>query len=228
MKIKILIALFMMLRAVSTGAADHLSDAPIYVVAYVGAAANTARQATGILERYRDMARGERGAASIDLYAQKGRDGQFISLEVWQSAAAFQAHMNGASVAQLTRDLGPVELGPWDVRPHTAYLLGEPVPAREQAVILVTHVDVPPPATPDYEKLIKTYIEGSRKEPGADRLDVFQALSPRTNHFTVLEVWSEEAARNVHQRGASALSFRTELAPRLGALYDEREYRMVK
>jgi quinol monooxygenase YgiN len=140
------------------------------------------------------------------------------------SDAAFETHGKAAAAAQLGRDMKPVQLAPLDVRVHSAYAIGSARATGQTALTLLVHVDVVPPFVGDFERMAKPYINGSRAEPGLLRLDILQSAPPHTNHFTVIESWVDAAALQAHQKAATAQTYREELAPKLGALYDERAY----
>jgi len=84
-----------------------------------------------------------------------------------------------------------------------------------------------PPFVADYDQILKRYTEGTRAESGLQRLEILQTLPPHTNHFTVVESWTDAAAWQAHQKAATAQAYREGLAPMLGALYDERAYRQM-
>jgi quinol monooxygenase YgiN len=200
---------------------------PIYVVAYVDAPASAAPRAAASLKQYRDACRSESGALGVDVLSQRGRAGGFAIVETWRDNAAFETHGKAAAIEQLRRDMKPMQLAPLDVRVHNAYSLGSPRAATPNAVTLLVHVDVIPPFLADYERIVKQYIDGSRGESGLLRLDILQAFPPHTNHFTVIESWVDAAALETHQKAATAQTYREELGPKLGALYDERAYKKL-
>jgi quinol monooxygenase YgiN len=199
----------------------------VYVVAYVDVLASAAARAAASLRQYRGASRGEPGATSIDLYSQTGRPGGFAIVEVWRDGAAYQGHVKAATIERLQRDLTPLQLAPPDMRVQTAYSLGPPLAKGKNAMTLLTHVDVIPTFLADYERIAKNYIEGTRGQSGLLGLDVLQTLPPHTNHLTVIERWGDAAALEAHQSTATARDYRAALNPMLGALYDERIYRIV-
>jgi quinol monooxygenase YgiN len=210
--------------------AAHAAPAPwqpMYVVAYVDVLASAAPRAAAVLKQYRGASRGESGAIRIDVFSQKGRSSGFAIVEVWRDNAAFDAHGKATAIEQLRRDMKPMQLAPLDVRVHTAYSLGSAMEAGPNAVTLLVHVDVIPPFVADYERIVKQYIDGSRGESGLLRLDILQAFPTHTNHFTVMESWVDAAAMEAHQKTAAAQSYREDVAPKLGALYDERAYKRM-
>ena len=46
----------------------------------------------------------------------------------------------------------------------------------------------------------------------------------RLNHFTVVEIWKDQAALDAHNLAAPSREFRDAVGPKLGALYDDRRY----
>jgi quinol monooxygenase YgiN len=207
--------------------ATPVPSQPIYVIAYADVLASASPRAASALKRYRDASRTEPGALGIDLFSQQGRASGFAIVEVWRDDAAFEAHGRAAAIANLGRDMKPLRLAPLDVRVHSPYAIGSTIAVSQNAVTLLVHVDVAPPFVADFERMAKPYIEGSRAESGLLRLDVLQSVPPHTNHFTVIESWIDAAALQAHQQAAAAQTYREALAPKLGALYDERAYQRM-
>ena len=70
---------------------------------------------------------------------------------------------------------------------------------------------------------VKEFAEASRGADGNLRFDVLTQAN-RANHMTVIESWSNAAAKEAHISSSAARAFRQNLMPMSGALYDEREY----
>jgi quinol monooxygenase YgiN len=200
---------------------------PVYIVAYADVLASAAPRAVTVLREYRNASRGESGALGIDIFSQRGRPSGFAIIEAWRDGPAFEAHDKAAPFLHLRQELKPIQLAPLDVRRHTAYFMGSPTPDRQNAVTLLVHVDVHPTLLADYERIAGPYVVGSRGESGLLRMDILQAIPPHTNHFTVIESWIDVQALQAHQKAALAQAYREELAPKLGALYDERAYKKM-
>jgi quinol monooxygenase YgiN len=200
---------------------------PVYIVAYVDVLASAAPRAAAVLTRYRAAIRGEPGALRIDLYSQKGRASGFAIVEVWRDGAAYDTHLKSAAIERLRRDLQPLQLAPMDARIQTAYSVHPPMTESKNAVTLLVHVDVIPTFLADYERIAKSYIQGTQAESGLLGLNVLQTLPPHPNHLTVIERWIGTAALESHQQTSTARTYREALNPMLGALYDERIYRKV-
>jgi quinol monooxygenase YgiN len=88
-------------------------------------------------------------------------------------------------------------------------------------VYVVSHVDVPPNFTKDAIALLSQFAADSREDAGCVRFEVMQE-NPRTNHFTVVEVWRTRQAFEAHLGLAHSRAFREKLQPMLGSPFDER------
>ena len=95
------------------------------------------------------------------------------------------------------------------------------VSPAETVVYVVAHVDVIPPAAVAALALMKSYAAICREAPGARRFEVLREAG-RMNHFTLLEVWADEAARQANEATAATRRFREQLQPMLGSPFDER------
>ena len=93
-------------------------------------------------------------------------------------------------------------------------------------VYVVSHIDVTPNHSAETAKLLQQYRDDSLKEDGVVRMEVM-VQDGRTNHFTVVEVWSTRAAFEAHTAQQHTKDFRDKLAPFLGSPYDERLHGLI-
>ena len=95
------------------------------------------------------------------------------------------------------------------------------------SVLVVTHIDVTGQGAPKVREMLRTLSDTSRKESGNLRFDALQGV--RQNHFTVLEGWRDERAREAHVSSGHTKTFREGLYGFAvdGAPYDERLYRVL-
>jgi len=93
-------------------------------------------------------------------------------------------------------------------------------PGTRDKIYVVTHVDAVPTAAAPATKLLQQYAAESRKEKGAERVEVYIQIS-RVNHFTLVEVWQNRQAFEAHEAAARTKQFREQLEPLLGSPYDE-------
>jgi len=96
-----------------------------------------------------------------------------------------------------------------------------PVYAQDNAVYLVTYIEVMPNAAASGAALLERYSDASRKEIGNLSFDVLHEMA-RPERFAILEVWKDKAAFDGHDKAASTVHFRDRLNEIQGAPYDER------
>jgi len=90
-------------------------------------------------------------------------------------------------------------------------------------LVALTHVDLVPTSKDAGVAKVKAFAEQSRGADGNQRFDVLTQAN-RANHMTVIESWSNAAAKDAFSASSAARTFRQSLMPMSGALYDEREY----
>ena len=197
----------------------------VYLVTYVEAKPSAKKEAATVLKDLREAGRKGDGNLHSEVVESTLRPGQFVVLTTWKDQKALDAHMAAATTKDLRAKLHELRNSPADDRVHNSLTVkkGESDGAR-RAVYVVTHVDVPPPKKDDCIALLRTLADESRKAAGNLRYDIVQQTS-RPNHFTVIEVWKSKKAFEEHAAAPHARTFRDQLTPMSGALYDERLYR---
>jgi quinol monooxygenase YgiN len=98
--------------------------------------------------------------------------------------------------------------------------------AMKDKIYVVTHVDVLP-NNPTGAKLLHQYAEDTRKEKGAERIELYVQIS-RTNHFTLVEVWDNQADYDAHVANPQSKTFRDQLGPLLAGPFDERVHKIFE
>ena len=115
-------------------------------------------------------------------------------LESWKDQAAFDAHGKSASTTAFRDKLKAIHNGPYDERIHNSLNVGPNEAASAKgAIIVVSHVDVPPPRKDECIAALNPLADASRKGGGNQRFEVVQQTS-RPNHFTVIEAWKDKKA----------------------------------
>jgi len=204
------------------------TQGPVYVTTFFEVTPGSTAQATTALKDYRDAARKEPGAMSSDVLQEVGAPYRFASNEVWRDWAAYDEHVKAIARSQLFQKMLPIQFGPPDARPH----LGHSVSAgmgniTPNSVIILSHLDVTPPAIPKLLDIMKPLIEGSGKDAGMTKYQILRQAPGIGNHFRLFEVWASERAWDAHNLAAHTQEFRNELAPLLGTPYDQRKYTLV-
>ena len=217
--------LFAMALLPALGAAARAEGAaPIHVATYIEIVAASVKDGAALLTQYRDASRKENGNMRAEVAREIGRPNRFVVLEVWKDQAAFEAHGKSAGTAAFRDKLKAIHGAPYDERVHNTLNVGANDAAGSKgAIIVVSHVDVPPPRKDECIAALNPLADGSRKGGGSQRFEVVQQTS-RPNHFTVVEAWKDKKAYDASRSADAQREFRDKLGPMLGALYDERLY----
>ena len=177
-----------------------------------------------VLKRYREVTRTEDGNLRAEVVSRLGQPHQFAILEVWKDQKAFEAHGKAANTTQFRDTIQAIRNAPFDLRVHLGVSVGPLGPALgSDAVYVVTHVDVIPPRKDDGLAAVTQLGDVSRTGAGNVRFEVVQQTN-RPNHFTVIEIWKDATAVEMHSMAEATRQFRDTLAPMSGALYDERMF----
>jgi len=198
--------------------------APVHVATYIEVVAASAKDGIALLTQYRDASRKENGNMRAEVAREIGRPNRFVVLEVWKDQAAFEAHGKSAGTTAFRDRLKALHGAPYDERVHNTLNVGPGDAAGGKgAIIVVSHVDVPPPRKDECIAALNPLADASRKGGGSQRFEVVQQTS-RPNHFTVIEAWKDRKAYDASRAADPQRAFRDKLGPMLGALYDERLY----
>ena len=202
-------------------------EGPVYVATYVEVLPTGVKDGTALLKQFRDATRKDAGNQRAELVQETNRPTRFVVLTIWADQKAFEAYGKAAHTAQFRDKLKAVHAAPYDERVHSGMAVASKDPLKSASVVVVTHVDVPPPSKDTVIPMLQQLAEASRKDAGNQRFEVQQQAS-RPNHFTVVEAWSDRKAYQGHVAAAHTRQFRDKLGPMSGALYDERLFRPVE
>jgi quinol monooxygenase YgiN len=199
---------------------------PATVVVYTEVVPAKAAEARKLVLAYVAAARKADGAVQIDAGQRISDPGHFGIVEQWKSLAAKQAFAQTDAYTKYRAALDPLRSAAYDERIHNALSVGPAKPVASGAILVLTHVDVVPTQVEPGTAKVKAFVEEGRNAPGNLRFDdVVQAN--RKNHFTVIETWKSQVEKNSWISSKSARTFREELQPIGGALYDERVFKVL-
>ena len=199
---------------------------PATIVVYTEVAPAKAADAKKLILAYAAAARKADGAVQIDVGQRVSDPGHFGLVEQWKSLAAKQAFAQTDAYTKYRAALDPLRSAAYDERIHNALSVGAPKPAPAGSLLVLTHVDVIPTQVEPGTAKVKAFVEEGRNAPGNLRFDdVVQAN--RKNHFTVIEAWKSQSDKSNWISSKSARTFREELQPIGGALYDERVFKIL-
>ena len=196
-----------------------------YAVTYIEVEPARADASRRLLARYRDALK-DKGPLAFAVFEQIGRPNHFAIVEQWPSAKAREDNAASAASREFRAALAPLLIAPYDERPHFALSTGTRA-ATPTAVYVVTHADIVPPKREEGAAEVRKLAEASRGTAGNVGFDALVQAS-RLNHLTLVEAWTDAAAREAHSAATPTRSFRTAFGPMSGALYDERLYTLLK
>jgi quinol monooxygenase YgiN len=225
---QLLLGMALMPAAFIQAAQAEGAAAPLFIATYFEVGASSAKDGAALLTQYRDAARKEGGNMRAEVASEIGRPNRFVVLETWKDQAAFEAHGKSAGTTAFRDKFKAIQAGPYDERVHNSLNVGANDPlGGKRAIVVASHVDVPPPRKDECIAALNPLADASRKAGGNQRFEVQQQTS-RPNHFTVVEVWKDKKAYDGSRSADAQRQFRDKLGPMLGALYDERVYRVVE
>ncbi len=225
----LVVTVVIMAAVLGYGSAVPAQDAaqPAYLITYIEVAPSSASEAKKLVLAHAVDARKATGAVQIDALQRIDHPNQFALVEQWQSQAARQAYSSTDSVTKFRAALAPLQITGYDERPHASLAVGAAKPASGDPVVIVTHVDVVPTATEAGTGKVVAVVEQGRSAKGNRRFDALVQAN-RKNHMTVVESWDSMADKNAWISTPAARTFRQDLHPMSGALYDERTYKLVR
>jgi quinol monooxygenase YgiN len=199
------------------------TDQPAYVVTYLEVAPKAVAEARGLIATHCTDARKAAGLVEMDALQRLGRANQFAILEKWQSPKARDDYAASDTAKSFVAGLGPVLIAGYDERLHVPFTVGASEAPLSGTLVALTHVDLIPTSKDAGVAKVKEFVEASRGSDGNLRFDALTQAN-RANHLTLVESWSNAAAKEAHISSSMARAFRQSLMPMSGSLYDERQY----
>jgi quinol monooxygenase YgiN len=201
------------------------NDPTIHMVSYIDVAPAAKDQAAALLRPLAEASRKDAGNLLFQILQRTAPAHQFVIVATWKDQQALDAHDSAAHSKQFRSQVAPHLIAPIDDRLCIPTFVAAQKPG-DGSVYVVTHVDVPGNVRDKILPALEALSEHSRKEAGSLRFDVSYQKN-RTNHFTVMEVWKDQAANETHELAAHTRAFRGALTPITGALYDQRWYKAM-
>jgi quinol monooxygenase YgiN len=199
---------------------------PAYAIIYIEVAPASVAEARQLILTYSANARKASGAVQIDALQRIGYASHFALIEQWQSQKSRDDYAAGADATTFRKALAPLQVAAYDERSYAPLAVGPSLPPTSDTVAILTHVDVIPTAKDAGAAKVKEFADHSRGKMGNLRFDALVQTS-RANHMTVIEFWDTQASKESHISAAAARSFREDLYPISGSLYDERAYKLL-
>ena len=197
-----------------------------YVVTYIEAAPKEATAARKVLATYRDAAMKAAGIVQFDALQRIGTPSHFAIVEAWSNAKAQETFAASAAAKDYRKELAPLLSAAYDERPHLGLSVGGKA-ASAGAIYAVTHVDIIPTKKDEGVAATKALADKSRTAVDALRFDALTQTS-RPNHMTIVESWKSKSAKENFTTIAHLKTYRENLTPMSGSLFDERLYQRIK
>jgi quinol monooxygenase YgiN len=203
-------------------------DGPVYAVSYIDAAPASRNAVAKALQQLAAASRKDGGSERLEILQRIAHPNQFVMVSIWKDKKSHDAHAAAAHTKDFREKMKPQLISLVDDRLHSGFEIasGPAGKVAAGAIFVVTHVDVPPPRKDDCIALLNPLAADSRKGAGNLRFEVVQQTS-RPNHFSVVEVWKDRSAFEARSTAGPQKTFRDKLGPMLGALYDERIYKVL-
>lgn len=215
------------IAATMLGQSAHAQVNAIFLATYVDVMPNSVDAAERLLDRYREASRRDEGNLRFQVLEEISRPNRFAIIEAWKDKAALDAHVAADHTRAFREKLRTIQNAPYDERINNLLYSGQDATEnRSNAVYVVTHVDVVPPAKDQCMAMLKDMSADTAKDPGNIGYLVLQQAN-RPNHFTVFEKWQGMKAAEAHAMADHTRAFREKLVPIAGALYDERFYKAL-
>jgi quinol monooxygenase YgiN len=205
--------------------ANAQNDPTIHMVSYIDVAPAAKDQAAALLRPLAEASHKDAGNLLFQILQRTAPANQFVIVATWKDQQALDAHDAAAHSKQFRSQIEPLLIAPIDDRLCIPTFVAAQKPGGS-SVYVVTHVDVPGNVRDKILPALEALAEQSRKETGNLRYDVSYQKN-RTNHFTVMEIWKDQAANDTHELAAHTRAFRGALTPITGALYDQRWYKAM-
>ena len=209
----------------ATTAARAQNDPTIHLISYIDVAPAAKEQAASLLRPLAEASRKDAGNMLFQILQRTAPAHQFVIVATWKDQQALDAHEGAAHYKQFRSKLDPLLIGPVDDRLCIPTFVAAQK-SGDASVYVVTHVDVPGNQRDKIMPALDALAAQSRKEAGNLRFDVSYQKT-RTNHFTVMEAWKDQAANDTHELAPHTREFRNVLTPITGALYDQRWYKAM-
>src|SRR5215470_740464 len=204
--------------------ASAQEDTTSHMITYIEVIPAAKAQAASLLKELAAASKQDAGLLRFEVLERTAPTNQFVIVEAWKDEAALTAHAAAAHAKQFRDKIQPHLMAPIDDRLSIVTTTSPIAAATGAGLYVVSHVDVAPPNRDKIIVALKALADPTRKDKGNARYDVLQ-MKARTNHFTVVEAWADQAADDAHEIAAHTKEFRATLGPLTGALYDQRWYK---
>jgi quinol monooxygenase YgiN len=195
-----------------------------YVITYIDVLPESAPKVRELLLRYVHLSLAAKGRLGATGLQEMRRPERFALLEIWNSAADWQAQQAAPAASALTERLAAFSAGFEDRR------LFEPrTPAGTEAIDInapvqtIAHLDLIPPAPEELSTDLATHLHALPGNLGA----VVLRQANRGNHLSLWVQWRDERSWRASLAAPLMRQMRSQVGPQLGSPFDERVYQAL-
>jgi quinol monooxygenase YgiN len=196
----------------------------MYATSYVEVAPAYTAVVSNILVQLAEATRKEAGLLGFEIAQRILPTNHFVIFGVWKDRQAYDAHLAAAYTKQGTAALASQLIPPVDTQ-LGKQVVGQDLQAPPAGAIYgITHIAVLPERVDDFYAALLKYVEATRLAVGNLRYFPAQDVS-RPNHFSIVEVWKDQASEDAYEAAGPSKEFRAFWAPITGPHYDRRWYK---
>ncbi len=199
---------------------------PLYVASYIEVAPAFEVTAETIFKQLAEATRKESGVINFETAQRISPTSHFVIFGAWKDRPAYDAHVTAEHTKAALAALDAQLIAPIDNHLVKRITSGDLQIPPAGAVYAVTHLAVLPDKISDFSAALLTYAAATRRAAGNLRYFPAQDIS-RPNHFSVVEMWMDQAAEDMHEAAASSKEFRAIWAPITGPHFDRRWYKSL-
>jgi quinol monooxygenase YgiN len=235
-----------------------LKEQPVWIVSYIEVKPNAIATVTNLIKQQAIVNKNNNENIAYIGLQRLVRDNHFALLEIWQDQASFNAQEKTKHRQNFKQALEPLLYSPYDQRQHlglTSSSFDRSIALTDETILVLTHADLIrseqfSPCTlsltseaPCGNQLLTNLTTSSHKHNGNIAFEILTQKS-RTNHMTVMEIWSSLENQQAHQIHHETIALRYALTgidknkpminnssatseSMLGSLWDERRYRVI-
>jgi quinol monooxygenase YgiN len=200
-----------------------------FVVTYVEFKPADTQAGDKMLKELAANAEHSSGIVNFDVLQQIDRPNFFALFEVWSTAQAFSDFQSSSATQAMLTHLTPVLEAPLDQRLGNLLAGTTNTPSQHEQnnqIFVITHVDSDPQFVSQITPLLDTFVNDSLHDSGVQTFALV-SQTPTTNHFQLVEAFTDLRAFNAHVSTQHTVEFRNSTTGFLGAPYDERLYHSV-
>lgn len=201
-------------------------DRYFYAMSYIEVVPAFEAETSRLLRQLADATRGEQGVLNFEIAQMVLPNNHFVIFGAWRNQQAYDAHLAAVYTKQGTAALAAQLLAPIDTQLGKQVVRQDLQAPPTGAIYGITHFAILPDRVDEFRAALLKYTEATRQAAGNLRYFPAQDTS-RPNHFSVVEMWKDQASEDTYEAARPSKEFRASWAPITGPHYDRRWYKAL-